>query len=92
MNYPYSRYWCHFQQLIDRLNYIYLLGKAINNNQLGIKKMANIKVQDLTSIIQDLSKNELDLHGGLCGVIRTIYIGGRPFTIGGKCLPVIPSF
>ncbi len=53
--------------------------------------MAKIKIQDLTSIIQDLSEHELDLRGGLCGVLRTIRIGGFVVTIGDKCLPVSPK-
>lgn len=47
--------------------------------------MAKIKVQDLTSIIQDLSEHELDLRGGLCGVLRTIRIGHIVITVGDKC-------
>jgi hypothetical protein len=53
--------------------------------------MAKIKVQDLTSIIQDLSEHELDLRGGLCGVLRTIHFGGFVITIGDKCRPVSPK-
>lgn len=47
--------------------------------------MANIKVQDLTSIIHDLSEDELNLSGGLCGVLYTIRIGTLVFTTGDKC-------
>jgi hypothetical protein len=53
--------------------------------------MAKITVQDLTSIIQDLSEHELDLRGGLCGVLRTIRVGGFVITIGDKCRPVSPN-
>jgi hypothetical protein len=53
--------------------------------------MAKIIVQDLTSIIQDLSEHELDLRGGLCGVLRTIRVGSFVITIGDKCRPVSPN-
>ncbi len=53
--------------------------------------MAKIKVQDLTSIIEDLSEHELDLRGGLCGVLRKIRIGNLVVTIGDKCRRVPPD-
>jgi hypothetical protein len=53
--------------------------------------MANITIKDLTSIIQDLSDHELNLHGGLCGVLYTIRLGGRVFTTGGMCRRVSPT-
>jgi hypothetical protein len=53
--------------------------------------MAKITVQDLNSIIQDLSEHELDLRGGLCGVLRIIRIGNLVVTIGDKCRPVSPK-
>jgi hypothetical protein len=53
--------------------------------------MAKITVQDLNSIIQDLSEHELDLRGGLCGVLRIIWIGNLVVTIGDKCRPVSPK-
>jgi hypothetical protein len=52
------------------------LQQVINDNQSGIKQMANIKVRDLTSIaatdlfddsesfMRELSDNELEIKGG----------------------------
>jgi hypothetical protein len=54
--------------------------------------MAKIKVQDLTGVIQDLSENELDLQGGLCGVLYTIRIGNLVVTTGDKCLRLPPNY
>jgi hypothetical protein len=53
--------------------------------------MAKITVQDLNSIIQDLSEHELGLQGGLCGVLRKIRIGNLMFIIGDKCRSVSPK-
>jgi hypothetical protein len=52
--------------------------------------MANIKVEDLASTIQDLSEDELSLYGG-CGKTFTIRLpNGRVITGRDLCLP-LPS-
>jgi hypothetical protein len=53
--------------------------------------MANIKVKDLTSTIQELSGHELELQGG-CGRTFTIRLPNGFVVIGmDKCAPFLPN-
>ena len=55
--------------------------------------MAKIKIQDLTSIIQDFSEHELELQGG-CGRTFTIRLPSGRVVIAGMdlCLRLPPDY